>query len=534
MKLILKYFREAIRLFPKQFFATMGIVLVMTGMDVFVPWGLREFIMQTTERNDYRILVLGLILFAAYLMLKNQVKITYYVRLDRFAGKYIESLTLKLEKTMGETSLTEIERLQGSVIRNILYTDVLNILRTIGHHAPLILNSLTVIVAAILLSFFYETRITVFIFAAMLIGMCLSWCSRKVLATTAGRTNAKLKAHDAWCTQFVDMLPLVQSNGVLPYYMDKTSENLKDFIETSICENKRTLFWSGMISGYHSLFSIALSALLAMPTAGNSIANLVFFTMLANLVMEQASNVEQLFQQIIKTQVSFQHVDELRQLPKCCGDEELGDIEKIEFRQTGFTYEVSGITALKEVSCTLEKGESIWLRGRNGSGKSTFIKLLTGLYLPTVGELLINGRPLRSYSRQSLNKRILYINQEEKCLNETFQNYLEIMSGEKLTKEKYQELLHYVDLPDDGRKISANGDSLSVGQRKKMFVMKLLLRLNQASVIILDELTAGFDAETSKRIYDLLEEMFAKKDKIILVVDHTLDRELSFTREIRF
>lgn len=73
-----------------------------------------------------------------------------------------------------------------------------------------------------------------------------------------------------------------------------------------------------------------------------------------------------------------------------------------------------------------------------------------------------------------------------------------------------------------------------MGQRKKLLLLKLLLRLEEAEVVILDELTAGLDAETAEQVFALIRETSAAGDKILLVVDHTCGDDLPFTREFRF
>lgn len=533
MKKISRYFGEAMRTFPGLFGASMGVILLMTLMNAVVPWGLRGYLEQVTGKNSYQVIAAGVGLFALFYLLKMFMNIQWYISLDKFGGKYIEFLTLTLEQTMAETSYAEIEKKNGSNIRNVLYGDILNIFSAVSVFLPSILSSMGVILVSLVLALCYEVKITLVICAAMALGVFLAWCSRRVLAKTSGQTNQKMKVYDAWSTQFVDMLPLVQSNPILPYYQKKISGSIQDFISTSIKEDKTTIFWTELVENYHALFSIVLSALLAIPAAGNSVANLVFFTMVANLVMEHTRRMETLFQQIVKRTVSFDRVDELRSLPKCHGDEVASPIERVEFQNVDFTY-MAGVSALQGVSCILQKGDCIRLTGCNGGGKSTFIKLLAGLYMPTAGEILINGKPVNVYSRESLNKQILYINQDEKCLNETFQAYLELVTGLPLSEEKYQELLHMVKLPDDERQIAGNGASLSVGQRKKLLLMKLLLRFEQASMIILDEVAVGLDAETTKRAYELLKRMFAGKDKIIIMVEHTLSDELQFHKILDF
>jgi ABC-type bacteriocin/lantibiotic exporter with double-glycine peptidase domain len=532
VKLIVQYFRAAVRQFTGLFLISFSLSIMLTVMDILLPWGLRKYLDCLAKENHYGILVAGIVFFAGYLLIKIFVNVRWYISLDRFGGRYMTSLSLSLEESMAGTYYSEIEKMRPEIIRNILFTDVLNVFRVIGHQIPSMIGAIAVMAACLIVSFAYNIRMTLFIFLAVAVGFFVSLCSRSILSKSAGKTNAKLKIHDAWCTQFVEMLPFIQSHNILDYYQEHTKNNLAEFMDTAVLEDRKTLFWSGVTGGYHSFFSICLSALLAIPVAGNSVTDFVFFTMIANLVMQQAETAETMFQQMIKLHISFIHVDELLNLPQRNGTCKMEKIEEIDFDAVDFSYPGKD-HVLREISCHLKKGDIVRLTGTNGSGKSTFIKLLTGLYPPTEGEIKLNGKSIKQYTKGSLNKQILYINQDERCLNETFQKYLEVVTSKKLEEHEFKELLNRVNL-EHGRFIERNGDSLSAGQRKKLFILKFMLRREEASVIILDELTAGLDLQTTKQIYDFINYVAREKNKIILLVDHNLGSEINFTKEFVF
>ncbi len=533
MRLILQYFREAISKFTKYFLAALGAITLLTLSEALIPWGFRLFLDEVTTKGDFNILIVGIILFALFLLLQIFINIVRFTTLDRFGGRFIEHLSLLLERSMAETTYSEIEKLQPGVIHNILYTDVLNIFRTIGHCIPSMLGAFTVVCVTLCIGFHYDAGISLFVFAAVAVGLLLSWSSRKILAKYAGQTNAKLKIHDMWCTQFVEMLPQIQSEGISSYYQENTRQNLRDFIGTSIREDKIIYFWTGLIRSYHTLFSLALSALLAVPAAGGSVPNLVFFTLIANLTMEQTQVLESMFQQCMRNYVSFQHVETLRMLPVRAGTKEADTIRSIDFENVSFTYP-NGVQVLHNRNCHLETGDFVHLKGENGSGKSTFIKLLSGLYTATEGKILLNGIPIDQFSPESKRQKILYISQDEKLLNETFHRHLEIMTGKAISQTEYHYLLELLKLPDDEREISGNGSSLSVGQRKKLSIIKMLLRQETAAVIILDEVAAGLDAETTSFFYETIQQLANEQNKIILLIDHILPDTVSVTKRISF
>src|SRR5205807_1621058 len=84
----------------------------------------------------------------------------------------------------------------------------------------------------------------------------------------------------------------------------------------------------------------------------------------------------------------------------------------IEFRNVSFTYPNKDETILKNVSFTIKAGEAIALVGRNGAGKTTIVKLLTRLYDPDEGEILIGGRNIKDYDLKELRNQIGVIFQD--------------------------------------------------------------------------------------------------------------------------
>ncbi|MDR0896482.1 MAG: ABC transporter ATP-binding protein/permease [Oscillospiraceae bacterium] len=525
MQQILRHFFDAIRAYPRRFGIALFFILCVTGMNAGMPWVLRKYLDILTVQNNYTALALGILFFIVFLLTRAGLHTLWFTSLDAFAGSYMEAMVLKLEARMAGADYSEIEKIPGGMIRNILYTDVLNMFRVVGVFLPQIGSALLIVVATLLMALFYDGKMALLILVAVLLGMLLSWCSRKALAKTAGTTNAALKVHDAWCSQFVDVLPLAINNDILGYYQARTSQNIRSFIKAAKKEDRAIYLWLGLTNSYHALFGILISALLAIPLAGNSLVNLVFFTMLANVVMQNAQTIETTFQAMMKNLPSFGHIERLNALPAVFGSQELDGIARIDFENVSFAY-ASGVQALQSIQCSIKTGDCLVLQGQNGSGKSTFVKLLAGMYLPTAGHVKINGRDIASYDRQALNRQILYINQDEKCLNETFRVYLNTLSGQTIDDTTFDQLLQFVELPDDGRCIEGNGASLSVGQRKKLYLMKLLARIDRASVLILDELMAGMDQATTKKTHALLRELFSAKNKVVILIEHHLPDDL--------
>jgi len=531
MKLIKKYFIEAVIINKKKFLVSLLLILLLTIVSVFIPYGLRVFMEQISNNFSIKSFSVGIILFLALLLIKTALKIYWYIKLDDFGGSFIDHILQKLILTTSRSSMSEIDKVASNNIKHIMYHDVLNIFIAIGHDIPALIGSIVIIIASLVLALFFDIRITLYIFIAIAIGIFVSLKSRKIIAEKATETNKKLKRHSGIIAEYVDSLFLVQTNNITPFIKSKFSTSVGSFIETSKKEDRIVYFWSDLVSNYNILFKIVLSALLIMPFTGSSIVDLVFFTMLANLIMDESQKTELLVQKIMKYKVSFENVDHLLALKNRQGNLKLDSVNEINIQDLKFCYNKNH-SVFKNFSHTMKRGDFVHIEGHNGSGKSTLIKLLMGLYSPEQGEILINNIPLREYSQETINEKILYVGQDEVLLNEEISDYLKIISGVEVSNEQMVHMHELLKLGDVGLKISENGQSLSVGQRKKLLIMKLMLKLKSADVVILDELKTGLDKKT-KNLYDkIINDIAQAGKKIVIVIDHEATNELKFNKKI--
>ena len=521
MKTVARFFIDALKHYKAEFSVALAMALFSAAYGVFIPLASKQFVQLVMENCDWVLILQGTAVFCGLYLLQTFIKVWFYRSLDQFGGKYMSHLSQKLELKLQQGNMLDIQKMNEGTIRNILFSDVLNIFTAIGHHLPSVISSGLLIVSLLTFLFISDVPTALLICIASALGIIISLVSKKYITSASGTVNMKIKGFDSCCTEYVKMLPMVQTNNILGYYQEKTNINISSFIDASRKADVPIYLWSGLASGYFSVFSILLSAVLVWPAAQKSVVDLVFFTLTASLIIEESQKASQLTQQIIRNLPSFSHAEDILSLRKATGDLELKDaISKIELDDVTFSYSEKTDAVLHGFSCEFLKGDIIRVNGSNGSGKTTFYKLLTGLYQPASGTLKINGIPLQDISRESLNKSVLYISQDEKCLNESISQYLHIISGKAISDEKTKAWLEEVGLKDIHEPISGNGDSLSGGQRKKLYTLKLLAAADQASVIILDEVAAGMDSDTVKILQDIIKRIAESKDKIIFITDH--------------
>lgn len=518
MKKIFLYFIDAIKNFKKYFVICISYIILLTIINIFFPYSIRVFINEVIESNDFRLLIYGVIFYVVFLMLRVFIKILYNVALDDFGGNYINNVNKKCIIRLSSTSLTNIENISYNKLKNILFSDILEIFRVIGNYLPNIFSSLLVVLFSLALSFFYEWKISIIILISLLIGVILSFFSRKIIRKSSKKTNNKLKDYNSQCNEFIDSISIVQTNNILDLFTNKSSESIKSFIDVAKKEDKKVYLWSGIIESFNLFFNLFLSTLLSLPFIDGNIVNFVFFTTLSSLIMEQGQKIENIFQSIIRSTPSFDHVDEILNLPIRQGSHKLNQINQISFENVSFYYNNDNII-FNDINCMFVKNDIIRLIGSNGSGKSTFLKLLLGLYNNQEGAIKINSCSIKLYSQSDLNEKILFLTSDEILLNISVLDYIKSMCL-NASIEDIQNGFKKLNIDFQNKIIENNGLNLSLGQRKKILLLKLLLMWKNKEVIILDEISSGLDLETKSLYEEIVNQIIENGSKIIIIVEH--------------
>jgi ATP-binding cassette subfamily B protein len=195
----------------------------------------------------------------------------------------------------------------------------------------------------------------------------------------------------------------------------------------------------------------------------------------------------------------------------------------LDFKNVSFHYP-NGKKVLHDINFKLEQGKTYAFVGPTGGGKTTTASLISRLYDPSEGEVLLNGNDLRTYASEDLSKRIGFILQEPFLFNGTVRD--NILYGNEahklLDKEQLNKVLTEADLKEltdrfeNGleTKIVSGGDSMSLGEKQLIAFIRAVLR--KPDLLILDEATANIDTITEKLLEDILLKLPATTTKVII------------------
>jgi ABC-type bacteriocin/lantibiotic exporter with double-glycine peptidase domain len=204
-----------------------------------------------------------------------------------------------------------------------------------------------------------------------------------------------------------------------------------------------------------------------------------------------------------------------------------GKIDIIEFRNVYFRYPNTEVPVVSEFNFTIFKNSMIGIAGKTGAGKTTISRLLLRIYDPTEGDIVIDGKSIKSFDAKSLRRAIGYVPQMCLILKGTVLDNLRCFDS-SISKEHVKRICEQFGVSDLFETsplrysdwIAEGGDSLSGGQRQIINLVRALIK--NPSVLLLDEPTTNMDWKLQELFISALNRV--KKDRIVIIISH--DRRL--------
>ncbi|WP_185716276.1 peptidase domain-containing ABC transporter [Larkinella knui] len=262
-----------------------------------------------------------------------------------------------------------------------------------------------------------------------------------------------------------------------------------------------------------------------------TIGQYMAFTAIFMILMNSINSVSMLWMMVTQLSVSFGKVNEI-----FLEDEEMASVQEqtsrfsgksIRFSNVSFRYQQKDTKyVLKNLNCEIRQGERIGIVGRNGTGKSTFVKLLMNLYPDYEGQIFCDDTELRNIHPKTLRKHVHLFPQDTYVFNDTIKENIRC-ANLSASIDRIAEAAQLADLHQFVKSnhlgynhmIGSFGSNLSGGQVLKIGFARLFVA-DQPDIIILDEASSALDVETERRILDNIYERF--KGKTIISIAHRL------------
>lgn len=195
----------------------------------------------------------------------------------------------------------------------------------------------------------------------------------------------------------------------------------------------------------------------------------------------------------------------------------------IEFKNVSFTYQDTNIKALNNISFTLEKGKTLAILGKTGSGKSTILSLLSRLYDINDGEILIDGKNITQLNLENLRKQTGIVPQDAFLFSDTIKNNIKFgnenaSDDDIITAAKKAEVHKNIIKFSKGydTMLGERGVTLSGGQKQRVSIARAIIK--NPLIYMFDDCLSAVDTETEEKI---LSNLFSiSEDKTTIIVSH--------------
>ena len=321
------------------------------------------------------------------------------------------------------------------------------------------------------------------------------------------------------------------------YLTNRFKSLSKNIYEEDTALSQKKLIWGGLLSmistaGYYGAYVFAIYEAISgrYPTIG-------IFALVTQAIQQSSTNFQQAFstasgiadQALFLTDLIafFDMKPTVQTKPNALPTPR--PIQRgFEFRNVSFAYPGTQRKILKNFNFTLEPGERIALIGENGQGKTTVVKLITRLYDPTEGQILLDGVDLREYSLEDLHREMGVIFQDFMRYEMTARENIAVgridvpHTEEEIKSAAYKSLAEGVIAKLSGgydqqlgRRFETGVD-LSGGEWQKIALARAYLR--NAQLLILDEPTAALDAKSELEVFERFAELTT--GKMALLISH--------------
>ena len=260
-----------------------------------------------------------------------------------------------------------------------------------------------------------------------------------------------------------------------------------------------------------------------------SVADIVAFVLYLSLFYAPVSGLANLLESLQQSLAGAERVTLILDTPSAIQNADdamdIGQVKgSIAFENVSFHYS-NEIPVLKNISFTCKPGMMVALVGPTGVGKTTATQLISRFYDPVDGQILIDGRDIKSVTLESLRRNISPVLQDTFLFNGTIAENIgyanpnasqeEIIQA-AIAANIHEDILH---MPDQYEtKVGERGLRLSGGQKQRVAIARAILR--KSPIIILDEATASVDVQTEKQIQKAIKNLTGKRT--IIAIAHRL------------
>jgi len=329
----------------------------------------------------------------------------------------------------------------------------------------------------------------------------------------------------------------VQEVAMLKFFQKNSEDYRKSAVNLASVE---AIYYPsiGLLMGISTLLTICIGGMYQMQNK-IAVGTIAEFVVYINMLTFPVSALGWVASMIQRASASQKRLNDFLEISSSIKDDpravEVSLQHQIQFHQVNFTFEHTGIHALKDFNLTIIKGQKIAIIGKTGSGKSTIAQLLLRLFDPQNGDITIDGTNIKQIKRSILREQIGYVPQDVFLFSDTISNNIgfglntfneELVESAATRAHIKTEIMQF---PEQFQTlVGERGVMLSGGQKQRVSIARALIK--NSEILIFDDCLSAVDAKTEQLILQQLAEVM--KDKTALIITHRIFSLLAFDQVI--
>lgn len=534
MRYIFKRFISYYKPYRHLFYTDLFCALVVSAVDLAFPQLLSILNKGLFTRSPQEILsVLGYIVAGMLAM--------YVVRY--FCHYFITSwghiMGSRMESNMRDDLFSHLQRLSFSYydknntgeLMSRIVSDLFDI-SELAHHGPenLFMSAIKLIGSFSLLMLL-NWKMTLILLAVTVVMVIFSIARNRRMQAVFMDNRKKIAAVNARVQDSLAGIRVVKSFANEDYERERFRHSNEEFLESKNSSYRvMGAFFAGNSFFQGLLYTVIIGVGGWFIARGElSASSLAMYVLYVNIYMGPIDILVNFTESFQKGYAGFKRFIEILDTKPDVTDKKdavpLTDVRgEIDYRNVSFAYE-DGVPVLSDVNLHIEAGKTVALVGPSGGGKTTFCSLLPRFYDVTGGEILIDGKDVRSLTLSSLRSAIGIVQQDVYIFTGSIRENiaygkLDATDEEIIAAAKRANIHDFISSLEDGYDtyVGERGTRLSGGQKQRIAIARLFLK--NPKILILDEATSALDNESERHIQEALEEL--SKGRTTIVIAHRL------------
>ena len=520
--------------------ASLVIQLIGLATPLFTQVIIDKVVVHQTQ-STLIVIGVGMVLFMVFSSVMTWLR-QYLVlhtgnRIDAVLGTQIFRHLLRLPLPYFEHRPTGVlvARMQG----------VENIRQFVSGAAASLVLDLPFLVIFLAVMFWYSWQLSLIAFGMLTLIAVISVLVTPVFRDRLNRQFMLGARNQAFVTEYVSGMSTVKSLQMEPVLEQRYGDYMASYLAAGFSTRQLSNTYNVIANALEQIMTLAIlivGALLVMKNDGFTIGRLVAFQMFAGRMSQPMLRLVGLWQEFQQANISVKRLGDIMEMPTepySLVPTRAQSVEGgvIELKDLSFRYTEQHPFLYRNLNLTFKSGHLSLLMGPSGCGKSTLAKLLQGFYLPTDGQIRIDGRDIRHMSANELRSIFGVVPQETVLFSGTIYENLNHANphatfAEIVTACRQAEIHDVIEALPQGyqTEIGEQGVGLSGGQRQRVAIARALLK--RPRVLIFDEATSNLDQQTAEHFARTVNQLKGKVSMIFIT--HQLPKGLKVDEVFRF